>query len=280
MRGLSMRRMTGPAVAWAKFRTVVDLIFRTKRIEGPSFRWPLFSLLLRSGSPEGFQGCTTLESRGLKFVINEDGGLGFLSCKYFEPVVFEFMNQFHGGTFVDVGANVGAYVVSLAGNFDHVIAVEPNPRALALLNRNISLNHLENINVVGKAIGSASGHAKLYHNAKLANWSLSLESASFDLTETATLDELLAQIAQVDICLIDVEGYEWEVLRGCQHSLSKIESMIIEVKSQLEPQILHFMESNGFFHEVLEDRGFEKNILFRSRHGDPHTTAGHEGHGQ
>ena len=61
-----------------------------------------------------------------------------------------------GGTFVDVGANMGYFSLLWAGTgpLNHVIAFEPAPRNIALLQNNIDQNHLANrITHIPKAAG-------------------------------------------------------------------------------------------------------------------------------
>ena len=68
-----------------------------------------------------------------------------------------------GGTFVDIGANIGYYALNAARlGAQKVIAIEPNPTILKRLNDNITLNNLSSkITVLDVAVGEEKGNAKL-----------------------------------------------------------------------------------------------------------------------
>ena len=58
------------------------------------------------------------------------------------------------GTFLDVGANVGVFAITVAKSAlgsQNVIAVEASPKILPVLHTNVSKNHLNNIKIFGVA---------------------------------------------------------------------------------------------------------------------------------
>lgn len=71
-----------------------------------------------------------------------------------------------GAVCLDVGANVGVYVLQFAhwsAPDGRVIAFEPNPTARVVLEKHIRLNGLsERVTVVPAAVGAASGEATLF----------------------------------------------------------------------------------------------------------------------
>jgi Met-10+ like-protein len=61
---------------------------------------------------------------------------------------------------VDVGANIGVHTVRLArlvADGGEVIAIEPDPDVVTRINRNIGLNGLTNVRVIGAAAGQRAG---------------------------------------------------------------------------------------------------------------------------
>ena len=69
-----------------------------------------------------------------------------------------------GATFVDIGANIGWFsllAASLVGPTGRVIAIEPNPRNVALLRQSAKDNGFDNIDVVTVALGERRGAAAL-----------------------------------------------------------------------------------------------------------------------
>lgn len=88
-----------------------------------------------------------------------------LTPHFFDPVELEILKPrvkpgFH---FIDLGANVGAYslfVAGLAGGDARVLAIEPQPEIVERLETNISLNGFD-IDVAAVAILEEPGEAKL-----------------------------------------------------------------------------------------------------------------------
>ncbi len=145
-----------------------------------------------------------------------------------------------GGTFVDIGANIGAMTVYalLSGHFATALAVEPDPTNFALLQKNIAHNGLEDrVQLINCALSDTSGQAKLFrdkHNlgahsleenfAKSPGTALDVDVVSFDalLTQTTTSADTIGLIK------IDVEGHERAVLRGMANALSSTPPVILE----------------------------------------------------
>jgi FkbM family methyltransferase len=123
-----------------------------------------------------------------------------------------------GGTFVDVGANVGTYAVALArhvGAGGRVIAIEPLPSAGARLAFNASASKLTNLTLVKGAAGDTDGMLRIETDG--GNLGASHVSATGDVeVPSYRLLTILndAGIRRVDALKIDVEGYEDRVLTG------------------------------------------------------------------
>ena len=79
--------------------------------------------------------------------------------EFFEASELELIRQhFNGGTYIDVGANIGNHAVYFGQlpNCSKVLAFEPNPASLRLLKINVLLNHLdEKIEVHPYALGQS-----------------------------------------------------------------------------------------------------------------------------
>ena len=143
-----------------------------------------------------------------------------------------------GRTVVDVGANIGLYVVAIAkrvGSQGHVIAAEPDPANAEALRRHLSLNGVENqVEVVESALSDKPGTATLHVQGKESRITDEDSANSDDTIEVpmTTLDDLVAD-RKIDLLLIDVEGFEESVLRGGIKLLSSAEqrpsSIFIEV---------------------------------------------------
>jgi FkbM family methyltransferase len=202
-------------------------------------------------------------------MVTRSGGLNPISVYFYEPIVSKFISQSSGNLFVDIGANVGSYSLIAAKNYKNVLAVEPGIIARQFLQKNKSLNCVENLMVDSHSIGLVESRTKFFHNGELINWTtVSQETNSqFDYVEMTTLDALLKSFEKVDLIKIDVEGAELDVVKSGRSSLNKIAEILIEVRDRYASDILRIMESYGFRSFVLEDRPRigERNLLFSRR---------------
>ncbi len=120
-----------------------------------------------------------------------------------------------GGTFVDVGANIGLYSLSVAaflGSKGRVIAIEPEPVAHERLLINVAANAASNISVYKTAVGDRTGEVSFIHDD--ANLGHSRVGEGGLTVPILPLADLLTQagVKSVDALKIDVEGFEDHVL--------------------------------------------------------------------
>ena len=135
-----------------------------------------------------------------------------------------------GDVCIDVGAHVGYYTLlasRLVGPRGHVYAFEPASAAYAELRRNLELNGVWNVTALNVAAGAADGRGVLYdgppHNAGRAsmqepvNMSDDLEARSSEV-EVMRVASVIApeHHSRVRLIKIDVEGFEFDVLRGLE----------------------------------------------------------------
>jgi len=136
--------------------------------------------------------------------------------------IFDAMPR-RGGTFVEVGANIGTQTIyaMLFGGFERAICFEPDPRNAWYLKINAAINGFsDRITIVQAGCGAAKGSAQLSRSA--AHWgqhSFAIDRGGDSITvPIVTVEEELARlgVSKSDITLawIDVEGYESEVLQG------------------------------------------------------------------
>jgi FkbM family methyltransferase len=156
-------------------------------------------------------------------------------CKRFLPV---------GGVVLDVGANIGQYSLIASkrvGPTGHVYAFEPGESILSRLRRNIELNPSNNIEILPVAVGNDHGFYSYYPAAKLGNQGVG-SLIPDDKGDIRTLEPVQVKmvrlndfceergIKKVDFIKIDVEGFEFEVLKGSGNILSNNPNVLLMVE--------------------------------------------------
>lgn len=166
----------------------------------------------------------------------------YLGC-FESPETKLLLNYLQPGmTFVDVGANCGYFsylAFSRLGHSGKVLAIEPDPVLFGELSATIRENHHSEITALNIGLGSQPGDLYLYiPPASFANRTPTMthvDGWEKTLVPIRTLDDVLdkAQIQQVDVLKLDVEGFENEVLTGGMGALKagRIRSILCEFNS-------------------------------------------------
>jgi FkbM family methyltransferase len=219
----------------------------------------------------------------------------FIVMTKHEDEIIELFTAKEGDVVIDVGAHMGRYTIissKRVGQHGKVIAIEAHPDNFEMLNRNIKLNKLTNVIPLNYAVYSKETKLRLYlpdeelgytmHHSTMLNYvstkyKIETEGKYVEVNAN-TLDNLLLQqqqqqkqngISHADInwIKIDVEGAEFEVLKGATDILSKSKdiALLIEVhgKDNYKP-IVEFLKMYNFKIEFEKtyDRE-EKHILVR-----------------
>jgi FkbM family methyltransferase len=206
----------------------------------------------------------------------------FIIVTKHEDEIIERFNPKQGDVVVDVGAHIGRYTIissKRVGPYGKVIAIEAHPGNFEMLNRNIKLNKLTNAIALKYAIHSKLTNIKLYmyreessstgHNSIMFNHLSTKYKEKFVEVNANTLDHVLQLngIREVNWIKIDVEGAEFELLKGATNILSKSKdiSLLIEVHFQeYYKPILEFLNFYNFkieFEKTYENG--EKHIIMR-----------------
>jgi FkbM family methyltransferase len=152
---------------------------------------------------------------------------------------------------VDVGANIGIYAVPLAKRASKVIAFEPHPKTSEILRRNIDANNAHNVILLKKLAGDSkrkvSYRLSVDPQESGVVSALDKETDSIVETECIDLDSALAIEHRIDWLLIDVEGFELDVLNGAKRLLQKHSPQIIfESHSQDSAGVINLLEKQGY----------------------------------
>lgn len=134
----------------------------------------------------------------------------------------------------DVGANLGYYtLIAAAARRERgtVVAAEPNPIAFAELQRNVKLNHFENVALRQEAVSHSPGTLNLYvYPESITLASLRPADAALEQkvsVRVTTLDALRDEYGALGLVKLDVEGGEADVVRGGRETLEQDRPFII-----------------------------------------------------
>ena len=181
-------------------------------------------------------GFAPFEIDGFKIELNPIAAIDralILGLKHDDVVTQEIQKIPTGKSYVDVGANIGFFVLEAAARGVPVFAFEPSPREVVRMKRNIALNAFGHIKVFEAGISNAAEKRDLklgmeYNPGQnsVLDVSKSVDSVSCTF---APLSHFLSphELKNVGLVKIDVEGFEYEVLQGMEDVLSSLHCPVV-----------------------------------------------------
>jgi FkbM family methyltransferase len=173
-----------------------------------------------------------------------------------------------GDIVYDVGAHIGTYSVlaaQLIGSSGRLVAYEPMEGTRSFLKLHLRLNGAhESVIVRPFCCGSECREALFYHGPDAVGGDSSLvPMQGFEHTRVrvVTLDSEVAELGLVPSVLkIDVEGWEWEVLKGATNTLDRygpclLVSLHPKALAQLGASpntVLAWLETRGYTCKIIE----------------------------
>ena len=253
-----------------------------RRVLAPSIRLcletfpPLRSIalnLLEAKIVAKSQGTRRFEFKGFHFQVEpRDFGVSFelASTGTYEPtsldLILKRLNP--GDNVIDIGAHIGLYSLPMSevvGPEGTVIAFEPNPNNVTLLNWNVEVNECKNIKVEEQALrnessvsdlllsGINTGDHRFYGNGYV-------ETIPVMCT---TLDNYLRDSdIKVNAIKMDIQGGEGEALYGMKQVL--LDNPDIFILWELSPEqltnaktdpleVLNYLTELGFKQSIVDD---------------------------
>ena len=158
-------------------------------------------------------------------------------------IIGQLIKKFNLKHFLNIGCHIGTVALPISKYIEKVTAIEAYPITFEHLEENIKINNLKNIEVFNLAIGDEN--KKIYfldnENIRIKNntggmhvitdddisnkrLSSNIHSKKYS-NEMKKLDDL--NISNFDILLADVEGKEYEVLKGGKNKIIKYKPIII-----------------------------------------------------
>lgn len=155
----------------------------------------------------------------------------------------------HAKTCVDVGANVGGFIINYHKLFDKIYAIEASENNAKLCKKNIEANGVTNTEVTRAAAGKTDGETlvlRMYDN-KAGNqdcgnfgvtgfayeenghgWN---ESEHDEEVESVCLESIIEKVGPINCLKVDIEGGEYDFLYG--KDLSQVDYIFMEIHNFL-----------------------------------------------
>ena len=184
-----------------------------------------------------------------------------VSSKFREARELEVISKYlkNGGTFLDIGANIGYYSLMAAKlGATRIIGIEPNPVVLNRFKENIKFNGFEKkIKTFQLGISEKIENRDLYlSKVDLGSSSIIGENNSLEKIKIkiVPLDVFLKResVCKIDVMKIDIEGFEDKALFPYFETLDKkIYPRLILIedssKSNWDKNILEWLLMNGYY---------------------------------
>lgn len=162
-----------------------------------------------------------------------------------------------GEYLIDVGANIG--YISIAGGLavgpgGRVLSLEPHPRTFGFLRQNIEHSGMKNVELRQVAAGETEAELTISDSKRDDMNALQQGDQGGLRVKVLPLDKIADNGTPVSLLKIDVEGFELHTLRGARQTLSRTETVYIEVNEN------NFRQQNYSTRDVLSElagSGFE-----------------------
>jgi FkbM family methyltransferase len=186
-----------------------------------------------------------------KSVITDDSPTGVLSLVNCAGM-YDFNNMIlfqdflvNGGTFLDIGANIGVYSLLMSENPSvRVFSFEPNPSAYRKLSANVAQNHRTNVVLMNVALSAATGEVTMSDDGSSPTNKVQRDGTI--KVAAQRLDDCLPSAGAPIVAKIDVEGHELQVLAGAEVSLKSLMMIAIESWPDQRDEIANTLREYGF----------------------------------
>jgi FkbM family methyltransferase len=196
----------------------------------------------------------------------------------YEPAIAEIFERYvePGMAVIDVGANIGYFTMllaSLVGASGLVVAVEPNPENIKLLEASRRVNGFDQVLVIQAAAGRRTGLLAL--NVSHSNGMTGELRDDVDALFASrpvpcfALDAILPKDRQFDFVKIDTEGAELNALIGLSETIDRDRPIIVSefspgmlqgISGCSGPEYLRFLIAKKYRIGVIEPDGSETSF--------------------
>jgi FkbM family methyltransferase len=192
-----------------------------------------------------------------------------------QKVLVEHLGSGH--VFYEVGAHIGFFsllAAGLVGGTGEVVAFEPDPVNIELIQEHFRRNLLTHAHVVPIAAWSKTGSVHFTRGSELSSLNAGgiLETSPWGFNtdvievEAIALDDYVKSHRAPSLVKIDVEGAELHVLHGAQGLLSQYKPLVLcEVHSpELASQVENWLTENSYTVEWFANQaGLTRHLIAR-----------------
>jgi len=194
---------------------------------------PIYDYFMKNQTPKVYRICDNIL---MELDLSKPAERAIPFDAYEPHVTQNFLEIIKEGDVVfDVGAWVGYYALLAAKKAGRVIAIEADERNCQRIMRNVQLNRFSNVTVINVAAGNKSSYASLLEGAGSSMHKVyGVSSDRIGKTvKTEPLDNIVSnlKIREINILIMDIEGYEYFALKGLENSLQShnVKNIICEV---------------------------------------------------
>lgn len=168
-----------------------------------------------------------------------------------------------GGNIIHAGSGFGDFLPALK-NCDKVCVFEPNKLMYESSLDTISLNKLDNVNIFPYAIGEYDGECTLQHIDE-SGLEMGPRSEIGDVgykVEMVKLDSIIPKDCKISLIHLDLEGYEFEALKGAKEIIERDKPIIVlEIDSRAVNYNNFMLSLNYVTHKQLIYNSNERMVF-------------------
>jgi len=151
-----------------------------------------------------------------------DAALWFTPHTYDNKELWFVTRNYHGGVFLDIGANIGFWSLYVAQTFPTapIYAIEANPNTFSILEKNVAVNGFSNIHPFNFGVAGKNGSMPLYLNESGNRGGDTLKQTDGARREiniaVRTLHSFVEEmeIPEIELIKVDIEGMECEMFEA------------------------------------------------------------------
>ncbi|MGC9330581.1 MAG: FkbM family methyltransferase [Bacteroidales bacterium] len=168
-----------------------------------------------------------------------------------------------GDICIDIGANLAYYTVFMAkmtGSSGKIYAVEPVPLFREIWEENVNRKHLRNVEMLPYALGETEKTVDMgmpapdgivHHGmTKIIQDDNKAFQKHFE-AEMKIPDKLFSDISRIDFIKIDIEGYEYPVLKNMVQTIRKHQPRLQIEMSKDRDKIFTLLENENYLPFIL-----------------------------